>query len=604
MSEVTVDDVEYAFKEWSLSDTPLVSNISNCNNVDENDSKVPVNGVRNVMITSALLYVNNVPHLGNIIGSILSADVFARYSRLRGWNTLFICGTDEYGTATETKALEEGVTPQQICDKYYKIHKEIYDWFDISYDYFGRTTTSEQTLISQNIFWDLHKNGYLFDEEIEQLYCDNCNRFLADRFVEGICPKCSYEDARGDQCDKCGHLIHAQELIKPKCKICSATPRLKSSKHLFLDLPKMQDQLEVWFKKTVEDEDNCWSQTARVITSSWLRDGLKPRCITRDLKWGTPVPLEGFTDKVFYVWFDAPIGYPSITAHHNKNWQKWWQNPKDVDLYHFLGKDNVPFHAIIFPACLMGTKQNWTLVKHIPAVEYLNYEDEKFSKSRGVGVFGDEAKDTGIASDIWRFYLLYMRPESQDSNFNWTDFMNKNNTELLNNLGNFINRTLSFITNKFEGIIQDIELDDNDKQLLAQVNKELAQYIAFMDKSKLRDGIRPILSISRLGNQYIQSNKPWELLKHQESRNRCASIMSLAANLTVVLCTLISPYMPQTYQILLKQLNIDGNISLKKSTVSCVLKSGHRIGQVVPLFRKLTQTEIDALRVRFSGKRD
>jgi methionyl-tRNA synthetase len=291
---------------------------------------------------------------------------------------------------------------------------------------------------------------------------------------------------------------------------------MKTSKHLFLNLPKLQQKLENWFKKSTEECDNCWSQTARVITNSWLRDGLKPRCITRDLKWGTPVPLEGFTNKVFYVWFDAPIGYPSITAHHNKHWEKWWKNPEEVDLYQFIGKDNVPFHAIIFPSCEIGTHEDWTLVKHIPAVEYLNYEDSKFSKSRGVGVFGDDAKDTGIPSDIWRFYLLYIRPESQDTTFSWNDLLNKNNSELLNNLGNFINRALVFLNNNFEGIIPEIKLEESDKLLLAQINRELTHYKNLLDKVKLRDGIKPILNISRIGNQFIQTAKPWELIKGGE----------------------------------------------------------------------------------------
>jgi methionyl-tRNA synthetase len=507
-SEISINELESAFSEWSISEDLLKE-------YEEKD-KIPVSGEKNIMITSALLYVNNVPHLGNIIGSILSADVFARYCRIKGLNTLFICGTDEYGTATETKALEEGVTPQEICDKYYKIHKEIYEWFKISCDYFGRTTTEEQTLIAQNIFWSLHKNDYLLEDEMQQLFCSKCERFLADRFVEGICPFCQYSDARGDQCDKCGKLINTIELKEPKCKICGTTPALKSSKHLFLNLPKLQQKLENWFKKSTEECDNCWSQTARVITNSWLRDGLKPRCITRDLKWGTPVPLEGFTNKVFYVWFDAPIGYPSITAHHNKHWEKWWKNPEEVDLYQFMGKDNVPFHAIIFPSCEIGTHENWTLVKHIPAVEYLNYEDSKFSKSRGVGVFGDDAKDTGIPSDIWRFYLLYIRPESQDTTFSWNDLLNKNNSELLNNLGNFINRALVFLNNNFEGIIPEINLEEADKLLLAQINRELAHYKNLLDKVKLRDGIKPILNISRIGNQFIQTAKPWELIKGGE----------------------------------------------------------------------------------------
>lgn len=508
-SDISVAELEAAFVSWSFTET-LVRR--------ETGEKVPIAGQTNVLITSALPYVNNVPHLGNIIGSVLSADVFARYCRLKGLNTLFLFGTDEYGTATETKALEEGVTPQEICDKYHKIHREIYDWFNIGYDYFGRTTTHEQSEIAHEIFWALHKNQCLLENDTEQLFCSKCQRFLADRFVEGICPFCQYAEARGDQCDKCGKLINTCELKEPRCKLCGTGPQFKTSKHLFLDLAKLQPKVEEWFQKSIDKENSCWTQTARVIVNSWLRDGLKARCITRDLKWGTPVPLQGFTDKVFYVWYDAPIGYPSITAHHNQHWQQWWKNPDDVTLYQFMGKDNVPFHGIIFPACQIGTQDKWTVVNHICAIEYLNYENTKFSKSRGVGVFGDNAKDTGIEADIWRFYLLYMRPENQDTSFSWTDLMNKNNSELLNNLGNFINRSLMFLNNNFGGVVPQLNFQESDKILLAQINRELALYQSLMDKVKLRDGIKHILNISRIGNQYIQTSKPWELIKKTQEQ--------------------------------------------------------------------------------------
>ncbi|CAF4413686.1 unnamed protein product, partial [Didymodactylos carnosus] len=257
----------------------------------------PKAGEKNVLITSALPYVNNVPHLGNLIGSLLSADVFARYCRLRGYNTLAICGTDEYGTTTETKALEEGCTPQEICDKYYKLHCQIYDWFLIKFDYFGRTSTERQTQIAQDIFWKLYKRDYILKDKVEQLYCADCKRFLADRYVTGTCPdpKCKFHDAHGDQCDQCGKLINAIELIQPSCQICKNTPELKQSDHLFLDLPKLSEDIRLWFEKS--SSKGFWTKTAKTITEAWLKEGLKPRCISRDLKWGTPVPLEGYTDK-------------------------------------------------------------------------------------------------------------------------------------------------------------------------------------------------------------------------------------------------------------------------------------------------------------------
>ena len=441
-----------------------------------------------------------------------------RYCRLRGKNTLYICGTDEYGTATETKAIEEGTTPKELTDKYHRLHSQIYHWFNISFDKFGRTSNEQQTKVCQEIFWKLYNRGFLEEQTIEQLFCVDCERFLADRFVEGICPYCSFEDARGDQCDKCGKLINAPELKEPKCKLCRRAPIMRNSKHLFLNLPKIEPQLNEWFEITVgRDEtpqeagqaevtgknDNHWTNTAKVIVRSWLRDGLKSRCITRDLKWGVPVPLPGFENKVFYVWYDAPIGYISITASLTDEWEKWWKNPDQVQLYQFMAKDNVPFHSIIFPSMLLATGDRYTLCNHLIGIDYLNYEDSKFSKSRGIGVFGNDAMQTDIPADIWRFYLLFVRPESQDSSFSWADLQARNNSELLNNLGNFINRALSFLSKNFDGKIAEMKLQPEDVRLLANINRELQQYCRQMDSVRLRDAIKHILNISRLGNQQM-----------------------------------------------------------------------------------------------------
>ncbi|ELU11987.1 hypothetical protein CAPTEDRAFT_6394 [Capitella teleta] len=531
---------------------------------------LPEDGTRNVLITSALPYVNNVPHLGNIIGCVLSADVFARFCRLRNYTTLYVCGTDEYGTATETKAVEEGLTPKQICDKYNALHTEIYEWFNIGFDYFGRTTTAQQTEVAQDIFWKLHKNGYITKDSVEQLQCVSCDRFLADRFVEGTCPICAYDDARGDQCDKCGKLINAIELQNPRCKL-------------------------------------FWSSNTKVITKSWIRDGLHARCITRDLKWGTPVPLEGFTDKVFYVWYDAPIGYISITANYTSEWQKWWKNPnvrkEQVEMFNFMAKDNVPFHSVIFPSCLLGTGEPYSIVGNLSATEYLNYEDGKFSKSRGVGVFGNDAMNTGIPADVWRFYLLYMRPEGQDSAFSWDDFLLKNNSELLNNLGNFINRALAFLSNNFAGVVSKVTLTNPDVEFLALIARELKEYTAHLEKLKLREGIRRILSISKLGNQFMQANKPWVLVKGSaEDRARAGSVIGLAANVACLLSVLLLPFMPNTSRIIQDQLKApDACNVLLSDDVSCFLPEGHQIGTPKPLFQKIETKTVEDLKKQFAG---
>ncbi|KAJ2681671.1 methionine--tRNA ligase mes1, partial [Coemansia spiralis] len=298
---------------------------------DPSKTVLPVAGEKNILITSALPYVNNVPHLGNIIGSTLSADVFARYSRLRGNNTLYICGTDEYGTTTETKALEEGVSCQELCDKYAALHQEIYEWFGLSFDYFGRTTTEKQTQIVQGIYRSANDNGFVSEMTTPQLFCEQCQRFLADRYVEGVCPHCAYEDARGDQCDKCGKLLNAVDLIEPRCKMDGNMPVVRDSSHLFLTLDQLQPRCEEFIERS--SREGVWSANATAITRSWLREGLRPRAITRDLKWGVRVPREGYEKKVFYVWFDACIGYPSITANYTDEWERWWKNPDDVRLY-------------------------------------------------------------------------------------------------------------------------------------------------------------------------------------------------------------------------------------------------------------------------------
>ncbi|XP_033314964.1 methionyl-tRNA synthetase 1 isoform X1 [Bombus vancouverensis nearcticus] len=564
---------------------------------------LPKKGEKNILITSALPYVNNVPHLGNIIGCVLSADIFARYCRQRNYNTLFISGTDEYGTATEAKALEEKTTPQNICDKFFDIHNDVYRWFNIGFDYFGRTTTPEQTEIVQSFFLKIKSEGYVLSETVDQLLCESCDRFLADRFVEGTCPRCKYEDARGDQCDGCGHLVNATDLISPRCKVCSNRPIVKKSQQFFLDLPKLENKLKEW-SSTVE---KGWSSVAKVVAKPWLRDGLKPRCITRDLKWGIPVPIKGFENKVFYVWFDAPFGYISITKRYTKEYQQWWK-PTDVqvDLYQFMAKDNVPFHAIMFPAYLLAANEGYTLMKHLMATEYLNYEDTKFSKSRGIGVFGTDARDTGIPADVWRFYLAYIRPETQDSNFNWVDLATKNNSELLNNFGNFVNRALVFAEKYFDSKIPPIELQEDDLILLALAQRELSSYIHALEQAKLRDGLKNVLAISKHGNQYMQFQEPWVKIKGTDNdKKRAGTIIGICCNLACLLSALLAPFMPCTARELRSQLGLQkNNYGYIPDVITSILPTGHKIGKPSPLFKKIEDKDVEILRRKYAGKQE
>lgn len=308
-----------------------------------------------------------------------------------------LTGTDEYGTTAEAAALKENCTPKELCDKYYAVHDKVYKWFNIDFDIFGRTTTELQTEITQDIFLKIQQNGFLKEETTKQLYCEHHNSFLADRFVEGECPHCQYIDARGDQCDLCGQLLDPIDLKNPRCKVDGNTPVVRDTKHIFLELDKLQPEIEAFFRKSAID--GAWSSNGIEITNAWLKQGLQSRSITRDYKWGTPVPksLKGYEDKVIYSWFDACIGYVSITANYTDQWKQWWQPDPSVDvkLYQFLGKDNVPFHSVIFPGTQIGTKEPWTQLHHLSTTEYLTYEGGKFSKSRGIGVFGDSAEKTG-----------------------------------------------------------------------------------------------------------------------------------------------------------------------------------------------------------------
>ncbi|KAJ1801121.1 methionine--tRNA ligase mes1 [Coemansia sp. RSA 2399] len=577
-------------------------------NYDPSKTVLPQEGEKNVLITSALPYVNNVPHLGNIIGSTLSADVFARYSRVRGNNTLYICGTDEYGTTTEIKALEENVSCQALCDKYNALHKDVYDWFNLSFDYFGRTTTEKQTEIVQSIFLKCHENGFISEDVMKQPFCETCQRFLADRFVEGTCPRCGYEDARGDQCDKCSGLYNATELINPRCKLDNNTPVVRESRHLFLDLDKLQPKCEAYVNRAAVE--GGWPSNGVAITRNWLKEGLRPRCITRDLKWGVPIPLDGFDNKVFYVWFDACIGYPSITANYTDDWEKWWKNPDNVKLYQFMGKDNVPFHTIIFPSTEIATGDNWTFLHHISTCDYLNYESGKFSKSRGVGVFGNNARETGVPSDVWRYYLLASRPETSDTVFTWSDFVSRNNNELLANLGNLCNRVVKFLdgNTKYAGVLPAPEpsriaagADTADRRLIDDVNTLLTRYIEQMDGVHIRSGLRTVMDISARGNVYLQESRLDNTL-FSEQRAQCDTVLAVAANLIYLLGALLHPFIPATSASIARQLNAPERIIT--DTFDLELGAGHVIGKAEYLFTRIDEKKIDEWRSRFGGSQN
>ena len=572
------------------------------------------------LITAALPYVNNIPHLGNIIQS-LSGDVFARYCRSKGYDTLYICGTDEYGTATETKALEEKTDPRSLCDHYYKEHTNIYKWFNINFDKFGRTSNQQCTEITQGLFNDLDAAGLIKEHVNKQLFCPHCNMFLADRYVDGTCPKCGSPKARGDQCDECGSLLDPIELKEPKCHTCGSTPEVRETKHLYIDLPALSDKLNAWVEKA--SVEGRWSDNAINMTKAWIRDGLQERGITRDLKWGIPVPKAGYEDKVFYVWFNAPIGYLSITKQladelikegkQSFDWKSWWipseseeaKGKGKVDLFQFIGKDNIPFHTVIFPCTLLGSPHEWTKLHHMSSTEYLNYEDGKFSKSRGVGVFGSDAIETGIPADAWRFYIFYNRPEKQDYQFTWKDFMEKLNGELIGNLGNLVNRTLLFVNKYYEGKIPEAPVDEELWTQVKELEKKATEYLEW---AELKDAFRTMFEISDICNKKFQATEPWKARTENP-----AVADSLIHNLCYVikdLMIMMNPYMPQYTQ---KIMSYFGK-TIEEKKVGMETKPGYTwadlgvteglttVGPTEVFFKPLDQKTMLAFREKFGGQ--
>ncbi|KAI6155274.1 tRNA synthetases class I (M)-domain-containing protein [Pisolithus tinctorius] len=577
---------------------------------------LPKDGETNILITSALPYCNNVPHLGNIIGSVLSADVFSRYNRARNRRTLYICGTDEYGTASETAALKEGVTPRELCDKYHAVHKETYEWFDIGFDLFGRTSTPYHTEICQSVYLNLGKNDYLEKQVKDQTYCDGCVKFLADRYVEGICPHCGFPDARGDQCDGCSRTLDAIDLIEPRCLLDRSHKVVtRSSSHMYFKLDAIQPRLEEWIKESYKE--GKWSPNATINTEGEIVDarvktGLRPTPVTRDLTWGVPIPPLGREDdkemdgKVLYVWFDAVNGYASITANYTPEWRQWWHNPENVKLYQFMGKDNVYFHTIYFPGMLLADGGHWTMLHHVSTTEYLNYEGGKFSKSKNRGVFGPQAKETGIPASVWRYYLLATRPETQDAMFSWADCIAANNNVLLKNFGNFVNRALKFVSSQYNGIIPESSdepgplspNDPLDSEFINEVNALLKEYVDALESVKIRLGLQIAMLVSNRGNGYLQAaglNKMFLA----ENPQRCAQVVSRAVNLIYVLSALIYPYMPSTSEAILEQLNAPARVI--PEVLSTDILGGHHIGKPDHLFKPIDEKMEAVWKGKFEG---
>lgn len=485
------------------------------------------------IITSALPYVNNQPHLGNIIGCVLSGDIYTRFCKKNGEECVYICGTDEYGTAIEMTAFIQNKKPLEICEENRVIHEKIYNWFNIKFDYFGHTTTKEHIKNVQSFFNDIYKNGGFTEQTIEQHFCNKCELFLADRYIVGVCKFCNFEGAKGDQCDNCGHTYKTTDLICPKCAICGESPCIKNTNHLFFDFNLFREQLEDLYKKN----SKYWSENGKKITKSWLNQELLQRCMTRDLKnlWGVPVPLDGYEKKVFYVWFDAVIGYFTFLKEHLQGNYEEWIN--DGELIQFMGKDNVFFHTIVFPSLIFGTKKKYPLLKQLSVTEFLLFENKKFSKSSNHGIFGLDLIDNSLGNScLWRYYLTKIRPETCDTNFSFDHFTSVITSDLNNTIGNFCNRVLKFIKNKNNNKIYVTELIESDNNMIKKVNNQFLLYKTFFKDIKLKDALNCVLEISRIGNEYVQ-----QVVSIKENMQRGFSI---AFSIVKLLSQILEPFIP------------------------------------------------------------
>ncbi|MBT4538737.1 methionine--tRNA ligase [Candidatus Woesearchaeota archaeon] len=508
------------------------------------------------IITAALPFVNNIPHLGNIIGSHLPADIFARFCRLKNYRTIFVGGTDEHGTAIEFAAQIQKKTPEQLCIELYQEHKEIYDWFKISYDNFSRTSRTIHHELVKDFFLKLYKNGFITEKTIKIPFCLKCQRGLADRYITGTCPHCNYEHANGDQCEKCATLIDPIELIDSHCSVCkSKEVEFRDIKHLFLDLRSIAGEIEEWI-----DNNKNLRQQVRNLAKGWLKQGIQERCITRDLKWGVQVPLEEYKDKVFYVWFDNVIGYISATYELlGEEALELWKD-KNVKTYYFLGKDNIPFHTIFWPGQIIGQKE-FVLPYNVVGYQYLNFEGQKFSKSKKIGIFSDQVKNSNIPLDYWRFYLTNILPETKDTDFSVEDFQERINKELIGNFGNFVNRTLNFIFNKFDGKV--FEIFNIDKELEKEISQRIKKIEECYEKCDLREVLQEILKLSDLGNQYFNKKEPW--------KTNDKDCLAYCYELCRILSLLFSPIIPDSSEKLKILLNTDNKeleINRREKTIN------------------------------------
>lgn len=544
------------------------------------------------MITAALPYANGPVHIGHLAGVYIPADVYARFQRRAGKDVAFICGSDEHGIPITIRAKKEGVAPQDIVDKYHAIIKKSFEDLGISFDRYSRTTSKKHHQMSQDFFKTLYDAGKFTEETSEQYFDEQAGEFLADRYIVGTCPNCGNENAYGDQCEKCGSTLSPSELINPKSMLSGNVPVLKPTQNWYLPLNEYEDFLNQWI---IEGHKDDWKPNVYGQVKSWLNDGLKPRAMTRDLNWGVPVPLPNAEGKVLYVWFDAPIGYISFTQEwaeeNGKNWKDYWQS-ENSELVHFIGKDNIVFHCIIFPS-MMKAHGGYIMPTNVPAFEFLNLENEKISTSRNWAVWAHEyVQDFPNQQDALRYALLSSAPETKDNNFTWKDFQTKNNSELVGIFGNFINRVTVLTQKYYNGIVpQPNEFAQVDKDLYHEMQQIPEKIGKNLDEFRFRDALTEMMNLARLGNKYLADEEPWKVIK--DNPERVKTQMFCALQVAGALAYLCEPFLPFTSQKMKSGLNL-GNKNWYEVLNTPPIPTGHQINEMPLLFSKIEDEAIEA----------
>ncbi len=538
-----------------------------------------------IFIGVAWPYANGSLHLGTLAGCLLPGDIFGRYHRMKGNKVLMVSGSDEHGTPITITAEKEGVTPKEIVDRYHEEHKRNLEEFGIKFENFTRTSNYFHKEVVKKFFLKLYDNGYIYPKKIQAFYCEHCQRFLPDRYVEGVCKYC-HGKARGDQCEECGRTLDINDILEPKCKICGSAPVLKETEHLFFKLSAFEEKLLEWLK----DKD-YWRDNVLNFTLNFIKSGLKDRAITRDLQWGVEVPLPGYENKRIYVWFDAVIGYLSASMEWAEKigkadeWKKWWM--EDAKHYYFLAKDNIPFHTIIWPAMLMG-HGGLNLPYDVPANEYLTMSGEQFSKSRGVGIWLPDIVKK-FDPDTIRYYLSINMPEKRDTDWNWADYQAKINNELVAVYGNFIHRVLTFIHKNFGEIPPYVKGDEKDEEVIKEVMENFEEVGKSIEKCHFKEGIKRVMRIAQIGNQYMNASEPWRLIK--EDVDRCKSVMHTCARIVKILAIASAPYMPRAADKIWKMLGYKNSIHNCKWDEEIEIDE-NKIEKPSPLFSKIEMENI------------